>query len=135
MEEEVEDPPYASNIKQGIAPLVKIADLNTRVVVVAEAMVQVVAEAMAQVADMVEVTKDTEVEVEVMGEDVVLAVAVVVEVAEFASTTRKVLVHMVPTADLSINRLFMKLISKPEITIILTYLSTIGMYYIYCVKR
>jgi len=120
-EEEVEDPPYASSIKQEIAPLVQIVDLNTRAVVV-EAMAQalvskamaqapavaVVPEAMAQVADMEEVTKDTEVVAEVIEVEVVLAVAVV---AEYASTTRKDLVHMVPTADLSTNRLFMKIIS------------------------
>jgi len=125
-EEEVEDPPYASSIKQEIAPLVQIVDLNTRAVVVkamaqalvSKAMAQVpavavVPEAMAQVADMEEVTKDTEVvaDAEVIEVEVVLAVAVVVVVAVYASTTRKDLVHMVPTADLSTNRLFMKIIS------------------------
>jgi len=101
---EVEEPRYASSINKGIVPLVQIADLNTRVVGV------VVTEAMAQVADMVEVTKDTEVVAEAM-EEVVMAVAVVVP--EYASTTKKVLVVMVTIADSSINRLFMKMISLP----------------------
>jgi len=104
---EVEEPRYASSINKGIVPLVQIADLNTRVMAV------VVTVAMAQMADMVEVTKDTEVVVEAMEEEVGIAVAVVVVVPEYASTTKKVLVVMETIADSSINRLFMKMISLP----------------------
>jgi len=109
--EEVEDPPYASNMQKEIAPLVRIADLNTKVVVV-------VTEAMAVVAAMVVTKEDTEGAAEAMVEVVDMAVVVVVE---YASTTRKVLAHMVPIADSNINRLFMKTISLLNDSIILTY--------------